>query len=63
MFFAKTILISKNILIATVLAMIPKIITNTFPFMELAKNAPKMEPKIIPVNHFFITSTSIFFSL
>ena len=58
--FAKIILKFKNILIATKLAIKTKIITNKFPFIELAKNAPKIEPKTTPIYHFFKTSISIF---
>ena len=61
--FAKTIFIFKNMLIATVLAMTPKIITNIFPLKKLAKIAPIMEPRTTPINHFFITFASILFSL
>ena len=63
MSFAKTIFIFKSILIATMLAIAPKIATNIFPSMELAKIAPKMEPETTPMNHFFMTFASIFFSL
>ena len=53
MSFAKTIFIFKNMLIATVLAMIPKIITNIFPLKKLAKIAPIMEPKTTAHKPFF----------
>ena len=63
MSFVKTIFIFKSILIATMLAIAPKITTNIFPSKELAKIAPKMEPKTTPINHFFTTFASILFSL
>ena len=61
--FAKITFMFKNMLIATTLTIVTKIIINMFPFIELAKIAPKMEPVQMPRIHFFKTLTSIFLSL